>query len=236
MAAGDDAPVQPAKIVVSDQAMAISPTGAASVPAKPDEQIVVSSIRPAPPVNAVAPAAPNIPVALAQARPPDPPQGATLSAVLDRVLTDSIKPDAEAASKNKPQAIPLPPSKPPALALATNTALEKGADATGSVKPTTTKGDTTRAKPSQASANIADASSYLVQLASSPSKSEALATLSRLRKQFPDVLRGGSVHRADQGSTGMSYRVQVGPLSRDAAVKVCAQLKSSGASCTVTHT
>jgi cell division septation protein DedD len=79
------------------------------------------------------------------------------------------------------------------------------------------------------------ASSFLVQLASSPSKSEALATLSRLRKQFPDVLRGGSVHRADQGRMGVSYRVQLGPLSRNAADKVCSRLKSSGASCIVTH-
>jgi SPOR domain len=171
--------------------------------------------------------------------PPDPPQGAVLSAVFGtphRVLTESIKPATEIASRDKPEAPPPPPPKPRALALAASPALEKGADATGSVKPATTKGETTRAKSSEAGAHVADASSVLVQLGSSPSKSEALATLSRLRKQFPDVLHGGSVRRADQGSMGVFYRVQVGPLSRDAADKVCSQLKSSGASCIVTHT
>jgi hypothetical protein len=230
IAAGDGAPAQQAKIAVGDQTMAVSVTGAAGLPAKPDDSIVVSSTRPTPPADASVPAPATVPVALVKAAPPNPPQGTALSSVFGtphRVLTESIKPDTATESKDKPGA-PPPPPKPRVLALAASTALEKGADATGSVKPAVTRGQPMRA--------TADASSFVVQLGSSPSKSEALATLARLRTQFPDVLRGGSVHRADQGSMGVFYRVQVGPLSRDAADKVCSQLKSTGASCIVTRT
>jgi len=238
VATGVQAPVQPATIAVGDQTKAISVIGAVGLPAKPDQPIVVSTIRPAPPANAVAQAPPTMLVALAKVSPPDP-QGVVLSSLFGtphRVVTESIKPDAAVASEDKPETIPLPPSKRRALALTATTALERAADTTGSIKPATAKGEVTHAKSFDAGANTADASSFLVQLGSSPSKSEALATLAQLRKQFPDVLRGGSVRRSDQGSMGVFYRVQVGPLSRDAADKVCSQLKSSGASCIVTRT
>jgi len=35
------------------------------------------------------------------------------------------------------------------------------------------------------------------------------------------------------GKDGVFYRVRVGPLSREAAAKVCAQLKAGGASCSM---
>jgi hypothetical protein len=57
--------------------------------------------------------------------------------------------------------------------------------------------------------------------------------LARLQKQFPNALSGGSVRREDLGKFGVFYRVRVGPLSRDAADKVCAQLKAGGASCAI---
>jgi hypothetical protein len=91
------------------------------------------------------------------------------------------------------------------------------------------------ATASDASSNAAGGSSFSVQLASSPSESEARATLSRLQKQFPSALGGGSVRRADLGGKGVYYRVRVGPLSRDAADKICSQLKAGGADCILTR-
>ena len=78
-------------------------------------------------------------------------------------------------------------------------------------------------------------SGFSVQLASSQSESDARATLSRLQRQFPSTLGGGSIRRADLGAKGVYYRVRVGPLTRDAADKICAQLKSGGAECILTR-
>jgi hypothetical protein len=69
------------------------------------------------------------------------------------------------------------------------------------------------------------------QVASSQSESDARATLARLQKQFPNELGAGAIHRADLGSKGIYYRVQVGPLSREAADKICTQIKAGGAQC-----
>jgi hypothetical protein len=74
-------------------------------------------------------------------------------------------------------------------------------------------------------------SSVSIKLASSVSEQRAQATLSRLQKQFPGVLAGASVRREDLGKFGVFYRVRVNPMPREAADKVCAQLKASGASC-----
>ena len=52
---------------------------------------------------------------------------------------------------------------------------------------------------------------------------------------FPSTLGGGSIRRADLGAKGVYYRVRVGPLTRDAADKICAQLKSGGAECILTR-
>ena len=83
--------------------------------------------------------------------------------------------------------------------------------------------------------NASSSGAFAVQLASSPSESDARATLARLQKQFPNELGGGAVHRADLGSKGVFYRVRVGPLSREAADKICTQLKAGGAVCILTR-
>ncbi|SEE77389.1 Sporulation related domain-containing protein [Rhizobiales bacterium GAS188] len=91
------------------------------------------------------------------------------------------------------------------------------------------------AAASGTSSNATSGSGFSIQLASSPSESDARATLSRLQRQFPSALGGGAVHRADLGSKGVFYRVRVGPLSRDAADKICTQLKAGGAECILTR-
>ncbi|MBV8185547.1 MAG: SPOR domain-containing protein, partial [Hyphomicrobiales bacterium] len=84
---------------------------------------------------------------------------------------------------------------------------------------------------SAAATQTPSAGSAFAQVASSQSESDARATLARLQKQFPGELGGGAIHRADLGSKGIYYRVQVGPVSREAADKICTQLKASGAQC-----
>jgi hypothetical protein len=149
--------------------------------------------------------------------PPDPVKPATeslMSGMPQGASTVSIKPDLTGASKGEPEMAPLPPIKPRSPA---------SSDATA------------RDRPPDASANAAGASSFSIQLASSRSRGDALAILSRLKNQFPDVLAGGSIRRADVGGAGVFYRVQAGPLSHDAAARACSRLKASGANCIVVH-
>ena len=90
------------------------------------------------------------------------------------------------------------------------------------------------ATPAPEAAAASSGGAFSIQLASSPSEGDARATLSRLQRQFPG-LGAGAVHRADLGSKGIFYRVRVGPLSREAADKMCAQLKAGGADCILTR-
>jgi cell division septation protein DedD len=73
--------------------------------------------------------------------------------------------------------------------------------------------------------------SYSVKLGSSTTEKDAQMTLTRLQKEFPGVLAHAYVRREDMGAEGVFYRVRVGPLSRDAADKLCSQLKAAGRSC-----
>jgi hypothetical protein len=78
-----------------------------------------------------------------------------------------------------------------------------------------------------------DPAPVTIKLASSVSQEAAQETLSRLQHQFPGLLASGVVRREDMGKFGVFYRVRVGPLSHEAADKVCAQLKAAGASCSM---
>ena len=149
---------------------------------------------------------------------PDPPKLASESPIFDtphRVSAVSIKPKAASLSNGEPETTPLPPTKPRSLALTAPMVLVP-AD-----------------KPSQTKASVAGSSSFSIRLASSHSKSDALATLSRLKTQFPDVLVGGSINRVGGSGASALYLVHAGPLSRDAADKACSRLKASGENCVV---
>jgi SPOR domain len=217
----DDEPVQQVQVAADIHTPSQPALGTAVSSANPDQPIdSVAATNPAPPPTAVTPVGPAMPTAAAEASVSDPPKPAAESSMIGtphRASTVSIKPDGTIMAMGTPEAAPLPPSKPRSLA---------STDPTASV----------RAKPSDARANAAGASSFSIQLASSHSKSDAVATLSRLKKQFPDVLGGGSIRQADGGGTGVLYRVQVGSLSRDAADKACSRLKASGENCIVVRT
>jgi hypothetical protein len=213
----EDAPAQQAQVTAPDvQTLSQPAPGTAGLLTKPDQSVaVVAGTNPAPPRAAAMLSAPPIQMAAFDVPQPDPPKPAAESAMFGtprRASTVPINPDATIMWTA--EATPLPPTRPRSLA---------------STDPTV------RGKPSDARANAAGTTSFSIQLASSHSKSDALATLSRLKRQFPDVLGGGSVHRADIGSSGVYYRVQAGPLSRDAADKACSRLKASGENCIVVH-
>jgi hypothetical protein len=216
------------------QPLSQSTLGTVGSPTNPDQ--VVAAAKPVPPRDAVNPAATTMPVVAADVSLPNPPQPWAENTAFDtphRLATGAVKPDAAIMSKGKPEAAPLPPTKPRTLASAGATAF-RAAPTIGNVTPAASKAaETTPAKQSDVSAHGAGPSSFSIQLASSLSESEARATLSRLKKLFPDALGGGSVHRAEGNGNGAFYRVQAGPLSRNAAESACSRLKASGENCIV---
>jgi hypothetical protein len=211
----DSAPVQRSQVTAPDvRAPPQSAPGIAGSLAKPDQSYDVAT-DPGEPSVVTTPAAQSSQMVATDVSPDQvkPAAESSMSGMPQGDSTVSINPDLTGASKGEPEMAPLPPIKPKLLA---------STDATGRA----------RQRP-DAGANAAGNSSFLIQLASSRSKGDALAILSHLKKQFPDVLAGGSIRRADVGGAGVYYRVQAGPLSRDAADKACSQVKASGANCVV---
>ncbi len=79
-------------------------------------------------------------------------------------------------------------------------------------------------------------SSYLVQLSSQKTESEAQASFRSLQAKFPNELgnRQVIIRRADLGAKGVVYRTNVGPFaSAHEAQQFCASYKAAGGQCLV---
>jgi len=77
----------------------------------------------------------------------------------------------------------------------------------------------------------AAASSYVVQLGSTKSQTDALANFADAQQKYPSLLGSYQplVRKTDLGAKGTWYRLQVGPMAdKDAAYRLCGQLKSKG--------
>jgi len=116
---------------------------------------------------------------------------------------------------------PVPSAPPPST----------GSAAKPSPAPTPAAAETV-AKPAPSAASSGD-KGYRIQLASVRSEASAKATWDQLRHEHGEIL--GSLPFAavsvDLGDRGTFYRVMAGPLSQDAAIKACDELKRRGAAC-----
>ena len=74
-----------------------------------------------------------------------------------------------------------------------------------------------------------------IGVASSSSESDARGTLAQLEKRFPGQLGAASIRRDDRGGAGVLYRVRTGPLSLEAAAKVCSVVRAAGKICVLTN-
>ncbi|MEM8573539.1 MAG: SPOR domain-containing protein [Pseudomonadota bacterium] len=82
-----------------------------------------------------------------------------------------------------------------------------------------------------AAAPAAAASSYVVQLGSTKSQTDALANFADAQQKYPSLLGSYQplVRKTDLGAKGTWYRLQVGPMAdKDSAYRLCGQLKSKG--------
>jgi hypothetical protein len=78
-------------------------------------------------------------------------------------------------------------------------------------------------------------SGYYVQLSAQKSEEEAKSSFRGIQARHGSLLGGQQpvIRRKDLGSKGVFYGAQVGPLSRDAAAKLCEDLKAAGQSCMI---
>ncbi|WP_155982299.1 SPOR domain-containing protein [Xanthobacter sp. 126] len=81
------------------------------------------------------------------------------------------------------------------------------------------------------------AGTYVVQVASQRSESDALGSWKALQAKYPNLLGSykATVKKADLGDKGIYYRAQVGPFAgRDQANELCQSLRAQGGDCVVT--
>jgi len=83
---------------------------------------------------------------------------------------------------------------------------------------------------------VSESGSYVVQVASQRTESDAMGSWKALQARYPNLLSGyrASVKKADLGERGIYYRAQVGPFaSSDQANELCRALKAQGGDCLV---
>jgi cell division septation protein DedD len=117
-----------------------------------------------------------------------------------------------------PQAAPMPPPAAPAPV-----ATDPQSVAAIPPKP--------QAAAEEAAPAPAKPSKFVVQVGSKQNQTEALATFADMQQKYPTLLASyrPMVQKADLGSKGVWYRLQIGPIvDKTAATKLCGQLKSQG--------
>jgi hypothetical protein len=232
--------------------MAAPATGGPAAPAKADASPDATA-QPDAPTMVVAPTPPARPAALERAKP------SRVVVVDDRKTAKPARAPARVAAaatapSQPPAAQPAPEPQPagvpgffhqvfggqraaPAASAPTDPAVPSRAD-DGRGASVASRAPAPQAAPPAGTTAIArtpapDGGGVSVKLASSTSEEKAREALGRLRKQFPGPLSNAGVYREDLGKAGVFYRVRVMPLTRDAADKVCAELKAGGASCSI---
>ncbi len=78
-------------------------------------------------------------------------------------------------------------------------------------------------------------SGYYVQVSAQKSEEEAKSSFRGIQARHGSLLGGQQpvIRRKDLGSRGVFYGAQVGPFSREAAAKLCEDLKAAGQSCMI---
>lgn len=195
-----------------------------SAPASPPRVVLPSP---------VSPGGANPPSSAASQQPP----GTTPEAAPKRVRTVTIRPDANDNSgrpvagnaAGAPQAAPTPPA--PRAAAQPRTPAQGGG-------PLSLSPQGQPVQSAQPAARVAATSpgSYVVQLSSQKSESEAQSSFRALQEKFPNELGGRQliIRRADLGAKGVVYRANVGPFATASeAQQFCASYKAAGGQCIV---
>ncbi len=209
---------KPAKIATAQQAPA-SPTGVPrkvkTLTVRPDGTIVASNPRQK---VVKAPAAPVAP----SSNPPD----GTVAMTFPKPLTSK----QPAVAAPVPGAVPVKktvtPSIPKPVAVTPPPVQKPQAPRTAPPAPAQQ-----RVASAPAAAPAVSGGSYVVQVAARKSQTDALAAFADIQQKYPRLLSGYRpiIKRADLGSKGVWYRLNVGPVEgKQVAASLCKSLKGSG--------
>lgn len=155
-------------------------------------------------------------------------------------------PATDAGDSMQAMAVPtgLVPRPKPAEVPGAVMARAPSTQSTGSVARSTSEPVNLLAAPAETdqprvtASTVPAAGGYVVQVSSQRSADQAQASFADMQRRYRSVLGGfePNIQRADLGAKGTYYRVRIGPMaSRDAALRLCEQLKSAGGSCFVTR-
>jgi hypothetical protein len=166
-----------------------------------------------------------------------------------KVPTVRIKPDQPGDSAAPPRAVavaptqprvapPAPPANPSApLSLAPQGIPNAAAPAPAPEPAPAPRQHTTALAPAAPAADHGGGGGpgYYVQVSASKSEEEAKSTFRGIQARHASLLGGQHpvFRRKDLGSKGVFYGAQVGPFAREAAGKLCEDLKAAGQSCMI---
>ena len=194
-----------------------------------------------PPPSAIAPAQPS-PFADNAAMPGNPALGNTPGP--RKIQTVTIKGDGTPDIAGPPAApAPAPirlsapprPSPPATAAPAPNGPLSLSPQGVAQPAPPAAPARTSAITPQPQARSTESAGGYFVQVTAQRSEAEAQSSYRGIQSKYANLLgaREPVIRRKDLGSKGIFFGAQVGPLSHEAAVKLCENLKSAGGSCMI---
>ena len=211
----------------------------------------ITQVQPAAPAPAPAPVVPAAPSAPAQASLP-------ADNSTRKVRTEKIKPDQVGDTQAPIGPAPMVRTAPPAgrnvapspsaqPRVATTAPAAPGPNAPLSLAPQGVPDapapppaprvhTTAVAPPAQpVERNAGAGSGYYVQVSAQKSEEEAKSSFRGIQAHHSGLLGGQApvIRRKDLGNRGIFYGAQVGPLSREAAAKLCEDLKAAGQSCMI---
>lgn len=137
-----------------------------------------------------------------------------------------------AVPRSKPEDVPAAVAAAP-LQLATRSARRS---TSGPVNLLAAPANTDRPRVTASTAPTTNG--YLVQISSRRSVAQAQASFADMKRRYNSILGEfePDIQRADLGDKGTYYRVRIGPMaSREAALRLCQQLKDAGGNCFVTR-
>lgn len=151
---------------------------------------------------------------------------------------DGLQAATPPASEAKPVAAPIPvprPAEQPVNVVGTVTQRGNVVDNTQAQAPQ--KVATAAPQPATTPNATVPAGSYVIQIASLPSKEEAQKSYANLSSKFASVIggKGVDIKPAEIAGKGTYYRVRIVAGSREDAIALCTRYKAAGGSCLVSR-
>jgi SPOR domain len=183
------------------------------------------------------PPAPALPPVTAPSQPMSPADtGPANGGAPRKVRTEKIKPDQLGdAGQTRPVGPPPRVIAPAPSTNASNAPLSLSPQGVSNASAPVPPMHTTALAPPPAADRGGGGGGYYVQVSAQKSEEEAKSSFRGIQAHHASLLGGQQavIRRKDLGGKGVFYGAQVGPFSREAASKLCEDLKAAGQSCMI---